>query len=144
MFFKKKEKSELTDQFALYQERKSPRHGSPQYDIDTGITVTGFEGEGQLGNVSVSGCSMKSVTYIAIKPDEVYQLNIIPGKEYDMKPFSLRLKLSWTKSSENIFLAGFSLKEGEKNSSLEQYVNILRSRGIEPDYGNMRPGSYEN
>jgi len=139
MFFKKK-KEELTDQLANYQERGAPRWGMPQYDLDAGVTIVGFEGEGQLGNVSISGCSMKSVTYINIIPDEVYNVTIIPGKEDNLKPFSLKLKLSWTKSSETIFLAGFSLEDKDAPGvlQLKQLVEVLRSRGLIPDYGNMK------
>jgi len=136
MFFKKK-KEELTDQLATYQTREAPRWGSPLRELDAGITINGYEGEGQLGNISVSGCSLKSVTYINIKPDEIYQVKIIPGGADKMAPFNLKLKLSWTKSSENVFLAGFSLAGTEGSSHLNQYIELLRSRGIEPDYGNM-------
>jgi len=139
MFFKKK-KEELTDQLAAFQERGAPRWGMPQYDLDAGVTIVGFEGEGQLGNVSVSGCSMKSVTYINIVPNEVYNVTIIPGKEDKLNPFSLKLKLSWTKSNETIFLAGFSVEDSDSTgiSQLKQLVEALRSRGLLPDYGNMK------
>ena len=140
MFFKKK-KEELTDQLATFQERKDPRWGAPQIELDAGISISGFEGEGQVGNVSVTGCSMRSVTYINIIPDEVYKVKFIPGKDDNMKPFDLNLKLSWTKSSEAVFLAGFSLEGSEGSSQLRSYVELLRSRGIEPDYGNMKSSS---
>ena len=139
--FNKKNKEELSDQLAVYQERQSPRWGEPQNDLDAGIKIAGFEGEGQIGNISISGCSMKSVTYVNIIPDEVYQVTIIPGKEDNMQPFSINLKLSWTKSSETIFLAGFSLASSEKDAQLWSFVESLRSRGFEPDYGNMKPKS---
>jgi len=136
MFFKKKNE-ELSDQLAVFQKREAPRWGAPQYELDAGISIEGFDGEGQLGNVSISGCSMKSVTYVNIVPNEIYHVKIIPGKEDKMRPFSLKLKLSWTKSSETVFLAGFSLEDGDSNAELESYVRILSARGILPDYGNM-------
>jgi len=136
--FTRKNKDELTDQLAAYQERTAPRWGAPQFDLDTGISLTGYEGEGQLGNVSVSGCSMKSVTYVNIIPDNVYEARIIPGKDDNLQPFNLKLRLSWTKSSEKVFLAGFALEGEEGKVQLKKYVELLRSRGIEPDYGNMK------
>ena len=138
MFFKRK-KEELSDQLAVYQQRKSPRLGTPKNNIDGGITITGFHGEGQIGNVSAAGCSMKSVTYVNIQPEKIYQVKIIPGKEDKMEPFNLQLKLSWTKSSETIFQAGFSLEGSGGSSHLKRYFEQLRSRGFELDYGNMRP-----
>jgi len=57
MFFKKKKKEELGDQFAAYKQRKAPRWGTPQYTLKAGISINGYEGEGQLGNISVSGWS---------------------------------------------------------------------------------------
>ena len=136
MFFKdKKKKEELSDQLAVYRQRQDPRWGSPTAALDASISIEGFEGEARLGNVSVSGCNMESVTYVAIKPDEVYQVKIMPGAEENMTPFNLRLKLSWTKSNENLFQAGFSLEDGCDDSKLRRYVEVLRSRGIQPDYG---------
>ncbi|MCL2185942.1 MAG: PilZ domain-containing protein [Treponema sp.] len=140
MLFKKK-KEELSDQLTVYQERKAPRWGTPQFNLKAGITIDGFEGEGQLGNISISGCSIKSVTYVNIIPDKIYNVKIIPEQSDNMSSFSIKMKLSWTKSNEELFLAGFSLDEGESSYQLKQYVEILRARGIEPDYGNMRPQS---
>ncbi|MCL2265020.1 MAG: hypothetical protein FWC22_03160 [Treponema sp.] len=137
----KRKKEEPVDQLATFQERKAPRWGAPNFELDAGICITGFEGEGQLGNISVTGCSMKSVTYVNIIPDEVYKVKIIPGKDYDLNPFSLNMKLSWTKSSETIFLAGFSLEGSDGGGQLKNYVEMLRSRGLEPDYGNMKQNS---
>ena len=136
MFFKKK-KEELSDQLITFREREAPRLGAPNFKLDTGITIDGFDGEGQMGNVSISGCSLSSVTYINITPNEIYNVKIIPGKEDKMMPFTLKMKLNWTKCSETVFIAGFSLAEGENNAMLESYVRLLRSRGIIPDYGNM-------
>ncbi|MCL2181304.1 MAG: PilZ domain-containing protein [Treponema sp.] len=136
MFFKKK-KDELNDQLAVYRERQSARWGKPKYNIDAGITISGFEGEGQVGNVSLTGCSMMSVTYINIIPGEVYKLKFIPAQKDNMKPFNLSMKLNWIKSSETLFLAGFELEGATGGEHLKQYVEILRSYGIEPDYGNM-------
>ena len=131
MFFMKK-KEELSDQLAVYQKRKEPR-----FLLNAGIAIEGFEGEGQLGNVSISGCYLGSVTYVALSPTELYQAKIIPGPEDNINPFSLKLKLNWTKSSETLFEAGFSLEDGQSNSQLKRYVELLRIRGVQPDYGKM-------
>ena len=136
MFFKKN-KEELTDQLATYQERTAPRWGAPYDALSAGITISGFEGEGQIGNVSVSGCCLHSVTYVNIIPNKTYMAKIIPGKEDNMPSFNINLKLNWTKSSETLFQAGFSLEGDEGSSQLKRYVEILRGRGIKPDHGNM-------
>ena len=140
MFFKKK-KEELSDQLSTFQERGAPRWGAPQHELNAGITVNGYEGEGQVGNVSISGCSMKSVTYVSMVPGELYQITIIPGEEDHMPLIRIRVKLSWTKSSETVFQAGFALERGEDDTQLKNYVESLRVRGITPDYGNMNPAS---
>ena len=132
----KKKKEELSDQFAVYHERKAPRWGSPQYAVNAGIAIEGFEGEGQVGNISITGCSMKSVTYVAITPNVVYQAKIIPDADEKMEAFNLKLKLNWTKSSETLFLAGFSLESGQNNAQLNRYIELLQARGVQPDYGN--------
>ena len=138
MFFKKK-KEEPSDQLAVYRERQAFRWGSPQVALNAGITISGFEGEGRLGNVSVTGCSMESVTYAALMPNEVYQVRILPGENESIEPFDLTLKLSWTKSSETLFQAGFCLEDGKEDPKLKRYVEHLRNRGFKPDYG--KPGS---
>ena len=137
MFFKKK-KEELSDQLSVFHERKAPRLGTPKYEIDCGITINGFDGEGQIGNVSETGCSLKSVTYVNIQPDKIYQVRITPGREDKTEAFNLRLKLNWTKSDDTVFQAGFSLEGTDGKSHLKRYIEQLRSRGIEPDYGNMK------
>ena len=129
-------KEELTDQRAVFQERGHPRWGSAQFPLKTGITIQGFEGEGLLANFCVSGCSLESVTFIALIPNEEYQAKIIPAENENMEPFNLRIKLNWIKSSEALFQAGFSLGEGQSNAQLKRYGEILQARGIVPDLGN--------
>ena len=136
MFFKKN-KEELSDQFAVYQERGAPRWGTPKQALHAGISIEGFEGEGQVGNISVTGCCMHSVNFVSITPDQVYKTKIIPAADENMEPFDLNLKLNWTKSSETLFQAGFSLEERQGNSQLNRYVELLKARGIQPDYGNI-------
>ena len=138
LFLKKKE--ELSDQFAVYKERKAARWGTPQYAIHAGITIEGFEGEGQLGNISAIGCSIKSVTYIDIAPDKVYHAKIIPDAGDKVEPFSLKLRANWAKSSEMLFQAGFSLESGQDNAQIKRYIELLKAQGIQPDYGNISPG----
>ena len=135
MFFRKKE--ELSDQLAVYQERKNPRWGDPHYTINAGITIEGFDGEGQVGNICITGCNIKSATYIAIKPDEVYQAKIIPSEDEKIEPFSLKIKVNWTKSSEMLFQAGFSLENSQDDTQMKRYIELLKARGVQPDYGNV-------
>ena len=134
MFFKKKEE-ELSDQLAVYQEREAPRWGVPKSKLKAGVSIEGFEGEGLLGNVSILGCSMESVTYAALTPTETYQVTIIPAADENMQPFSLKLRLNWIKSSETLFQAGFSLDDGQINTQLKRYTELLKARGLPPDYG---------
>jgi hypothetical protein len=131
MFFKKKQEV-LGDQLAVYQEREDPR-----FAANGGITIEGFEGEGLLKNICISGCCMESVTYAALLPAEVYKVKIIPAADISLDPFSAALTASWTKSSEMSFEAGFSLEAGRKNPHLEKYVEYLKMKGVTPEYGNM-------
>jgi hypothetical protein len=130
MFFKKK-KEELSDQFAVIQKRKDPR-----YALSAGITIEGFEGEALLGNISVSGCFLESITYVGLKPTQIYKAKIIPNPEDGIEAFNLSLELNWTKSSEAFFEAGFSLGDGKTSPQLERYVKLLHSRGVQPSLGN--------
>ena len=132
MLFRKKVE-ELSDQLAAYKEREAPRF----MPALASISIEGIEGEGQVGNISTSGCSMESVTYAAITPDQVYNVRIIPDGSDRADSFSLTLKLNWTKSSETLFQAGFSIESGQNSAQLRRYVDFLQSRGIKPDYGNM-------
>ena len=130
--FKKEE--ELSDQLAVYHERETPR-----YAIKAGIAINGFEGEGKLDNISVSGCRLESVTYAALIQDQVYQAKIIPDSEERIAPFDIKLKLNWTKSSETLFQAGFTVENSQNNTLLNQCIEQLKANGIKPDYGNMNP-----
>ena len=125
-----KKKDDLSDQQAVYQKRKAPR-----YDLSAGASIVGFEGEGALNNISITGCCMESATYVSLIPDETYNVTIIPGQEAKLSPFSQNLKVTWTKSSEMLFQAGFTIEGGTKNTQMEKYVNLLNSLGAKPDYG---------
>ena len=131
--FKKKEEG-LSDQLAVYHEREKPR-----FAIKAGISIDGFEGEGKIDNISVSGCRMESVTYAALAHDQVYQARIIPDDGEKLDPFNIKLKLNWTKSSEALFQAGFTVESGQSNAQLNQCVEKLQAGGAKPDYGNMNP-----
>jgi hypothetical protein len=133
MFFRKKQE-EPGDQFAAYHERQTPR-----YTVNGGISIEGFEGEGLLKYISDSGCCMESVTYVSIKPSQVYQLRINPGPDTNMEPFTTRLTLNWIKSSEMVFEAGFVLEGAEQDPHLVRYIEQLRLQGARPEYGNMGP-----
>ena len=133
MFFNK-QKEKLSDQFAVYREREAPR-----YAAKAGISIEGFEGEGKLDNISVSGCHLQSVTYVDLSPDQLYQARIIPDAGENDNPFTVKLKLNWTKSSEALFQAGFTVESGQNNTQLNHFIERLQSMGIQPDYGNMNP-----
>ena len=139
MFFRKK-KEELSDQLAVFQERADPRWGSGEFPLRASICIEGFEGEGLLANFCISGCSLESITYIAIRPNEEYLAKIIPPDDEKMEPFNLKVKLNWFKSSETLFQAGFSLGEGQGNAQLKRYGEVLQARGVTPDYGNRYSG----
>jgi hypothetical protein len=130
MFFRKK-KEDLSDQLAVYQERKDPR-----YVLTAGISLEGFDGEGLMQDVSNSGCRLESSTFVSIIPDQVYKVTITPDSKDGIGPFSLKLKLNWTRSSEALFQAGFSLEEDQSNTQLKRYAELLHARGVKPDYGN--------
>ena len=133
MFFKKK-KEELNDQLAVFQKRDTPRFAS-----GAGISIGGFEGEGLLRNVSMTGCCMESVTYVAIKPNDEYQVKIIPNANDKEPPFTASLIVTWIKSSETLFEAGFHMEaKYADNSPIRRYAETLQARGVPPDYGNMK------
>ena len=130
-----KTKEELSDQQVAFQKRKAPR-----YALNATVIVDGFDGEGELENISSSGCRMDSSTYVSLIPDEVYHVTITPSPSDNIKPFHLKLKATWVKSSELLFQAGFTLESGYHNAEMERYVKLLNSKGIPPDYGNMDAG----
>ena len=133
MFLRKKEE-ELNDQLATFQTRDTPRFTS-----GAGISIEGFEGEGLLRNVCLTGCCMESVTYVAIKPDDIYQVRIIPGVTEKTEPFTMKLVVTWTKSSETLFEAGFHVEAGQTgNSPIKRYADSLQEQGVQPDYGNIK------
>jgi hypothetical protein len=133
MFFEKfGKKEELKDHFDIHHERKTPRYAS-----QAGITFAGFEGEAKVKNVSLLGCCLESVTYASILPDEVYTAKIILEARKKIEAFDLRLKLHWSRSNETLYEAGFTLEDNQSNTKLLQYVELLCSDGIQPEYGNM-------
>ena len=133
MFLGKKEE-ELNDQLAVFRVRDTPRFASR-----AGISIEGFEGEGLVRNVSMTGCCMESITYVAVKPNDVYQVRILPNADDKEQPFTARLVVTWIKSSETLFEAGFHVEANQvDNSPIRRYAETLQARGVPPDYGNMK------
>ena len=136
MFFKnlfKKKEEDLSDQAAVFHNRETPRFTSKAF-----ISIEGFEGEGRVRNISETGCCLESVTYVAIKPDDVYRIKITPIAGENTVSFSLELTASWTRSNETFFEAGFTQKDGSVNLQLKKYTETLKARGVSPDYGNKK------
>jgi hypothetical protein len=120
---------------ALKSQNVSHEQKIPRYATNAGITIEGFDGEGKISNIGISGCCIQSVTYVSVVPDVVYQAKIIPEAGDRTDPFGIKLLLEWTKSRENLFEAGFKLAPDQNDSKLRQYVERLQSRGVPPDYG---------
>ena len=84
--FNKKEEV-LSDQSSVFHNREMPRFTSK-----AGIFIEGFEGEGLLKNVSETGCCLESVTYVAIKPSDEYQIKIVPAAGENTAAFTVKLR----------------------------------------------------
>jgi hypothetical protein len=87
-----------------------------------------FDGEILLKDISVTGCGVESTTFIDLKPDCRYKMEIVPEKAANIGPFEIVVELQWTRKSGYSFEAGFSITESPKGKHFQRYVDYLSWR----------------
>ncbi|MDR2793971.1 MAG: hemerythrin family protein [Treponema sp.] len=105
---------------------KKENRGMERYACHAGIGIKGFEGFAVLKDINRGGFCMVSKTSITIAPKETLAIRIIPEGVTGIAAFDLTVEVRWVKSTPNLFMAGFFVKEAGGITQLQQYLAYLK------------------
>ena len=87
------------------------------------------ETKASLRDLSQSGLSIQSDTYIDIEPNSSYVIAIIPEKETNLEKFQVEIETRWIKLNKSKMESGFSVMLPFNKTEFEDYLEFLAMRG---------------
>ncbi|MDR1866737.1 MAG: PilZ domain-containing protein [Treponema sp.] len=93
------------------------------------VTVDGFSGYAVLNDMSPTGFSITSKTYVALIPQEHYMMCIIPEPQANLESFELEVEVRWVQSEETTFHAGLAIVYAPNESIVQHYIDYLKLHG---------------
>ena len=81
-----------------------------------------------LRDLSQSGLSIKSDTYIDIEPNSSYVIAIIPEKETNIENFKLEIESRWIKLKKSKMDSGFSVIVPFDQDEFNDYLEYLAQK----------------
>jgi hypothetical protein len=92
-----------------------------------------LEGENVVRDISITGCCIEYpvIEYSVlteIKPETVYQMEIMPEKNAKINNFVLEVEVKWLRSIGNSGVIGFSVVASPKEDQFQRYVDYLAYR----------------
>ena len=92
-----------------------------------------LEGENVVRDISITGCCIEYpvIEYSVlteIKPETVYQMEIMPEKNAKINNFVLEVEVKWLRSIGNSGVIGFSVVASPKGKEFQYYVDYLAYR----------------
>ena len=87
------------------------------------------ETKAELRDLSQSGLSIKSDSYIDIEPNSSYVIAIIPEKESNLEKFKLEIETRWIKLNKSRMESGFSVIVPFDQREFKDYLEYLTQKG---------------
>ena len=87
------------------------------------------ETQANLRDLSKSGLSIKSDSYIDIEPNSSYVIAIIPEKETNIEKFQLEIESRWIKLNKSKMESGFSVIVPFDQKEFKEYLEFLAEKG---------------
>ena len=81
-----------------------------------------------LKDLSKSGLSIKSDSYIDIEPNSSYVVAIIPEKETNIEKFKLEIESKWIKLKKSKMESGFSVIVPFDQKEFKEYLDFLAEK----------------
>jgi hypothetical protein len=85
-------------------------------------------GETLLKDLSITGCCVESTTYVEIKLNTRYKIEVIPEVASGIGDFELLAESKWLHTSGYSCEIGFVILESPKGRSFQRYVDYLSWR----------------
>jgi len=81
-----------------------------------------------LHNLSESGLSIKSDSYIDVEPNSSYVIAIIPEEEANIEQFKLEIESRWVKLKRSSMESGFSVLVPFNQQEFRDYLEYLANK----------------
>ena len=92
------------------------------------------ETEANLRDLSGSGLSIQSDTFIDIEPNSSYVIAIIPEKETNIEQFKVEIESRWVKLNKDKVESGFSIIVPFDKKEFSDYLEYLAQKNsVEPE-----------
>ena len=92
-----------------------------------------LDGESLLKDLSITGCRVECTAYSAVKPEKIYQLEIIPEQVAKVDNFTLEAEMKWIRSTGYSGEIGFNIVASPKGRQFQRYVDYLVYRSTLPE-----------
>ena len=86
------------------------------------------EMQASLRDLSPSGLSIKSETFIEIEPQSSYVVAIIPEKETNIEKFKMEIESKWVKLNKSQMESGFSIIVPFGQKEFMEYLEYLSKK----------------
>jgi hypothetical protein len=86
------------------------------------------EGEILLKDLSITGCCVECTTYVDIKPNTQYRIEVTPETSAKIGEFELVTESKWVRTAGYSCEIGFSILESPKGRAFQRYVDYLNWR----------------
>jgi hypothetical protein len=87
-----------------------------------------LDGENLLKDLSVTGCRLECTACASIKPDNQYQIEILPESAAKIGSFELTAQVKWVRFGEYASEVGFIITASPKGKLFQRYVDYLEYR----------------
>ncbi|MDR0624808.1 MAG: PilZ domain-containing protein [Treponema sp.] len=87
-----------------------------------------LDGENLLKDLSVTGCCVECTSCADIKPDNQYQIEILPESAANIGKFELTVQVKWVRFGEYASEVGFIITASPKGRLFQRYVDYLGYR----------------
>ena len=90
------------------------------------------ETKATLRDLSQSGLSIESESFIDIAPNSPYVIAIIPERETNIEGFKLEIESRWVKLNKSKMESGFSVIVPFAQKEFNDYLEYLENKGKDP------------
>jgi hypothetical protein len=106
------------------EHRKNLRYHTLAHVVIEGISG----GETLLKDLSITGCCVESTTYVEIKLNTKYKIEVIPETASNIGNFEFVVESKWLRTVGYSCEIGFAILESPKGRLFQRYVDYLSWR----------------
>jgi hypothetical protein len=108
----------------MLENRKNHRYRTLAHARIPGV----LGGENLLKDLSITGCCVECTSCADIKPENQYQIEILPESAANIGSFALTVQSKWVRSGGYASEVGFAIVASPKGKLFQRYVDYLGYR----------------